>query len=92
MADRPFGRGNRAKQRKHPALKRLFVAVDLPEPVANSLIALKRDLPGVRWLAPEQIHLTLSFLGNVNAVTEAALREKLTAIRFAAFFLPVSGM
>jgi 2'-5' RNA ligase len=73
-------------------LKRLFVAIDLPEAVSTSLVALNTNLPGVRWLRREQIHLTVSFLGNVQHTVEETLREKLAAIRFTAFFMPVVGI
>ncbi len=72
--------------------KRLFVAIDLPEAVTSLLVRLDPHLPGVRWLRPEQMHLTLSFLGNVGPDAEEALREKLRVIRFQSFFLPVAGL
>jgi RNA 2',3'-cyclic 3'-phosphodiesterase len=46
----------------------------------------------MRWLAAEQIHLTLAFFGNVEADAEEKLRTHLVAIRFTAFFLPVNGL
>lgn len=73
-------------------MKRLFVAIDLPEAVTTSLLELRHDLPGVRWLSAEQIHLTVSFLGNVEPGAEETLREKLASIRFSAFFMPVVGI
>ena len=73
-------------------MKRLFVAIDLPEEVTQLLVSLNPHLPGVRWLKPEQIHLTLSFLGNVAPETEETLRDKLATIRFTAFFMPVLGV
>ena len=72
--------------------KRLFIAIDMPEPVTSLLADLNPHLPGVRWLKPEQIHLTVSFLGNVGPIAEDTLREKLAAIRFTAFFMPVQGV
>ena len=72
--------------------KRLFVAIDMPESVTSLLVDLNPRLAGVRWLKPEQIHLTVSFLGNVGPIAEETLREKLAAIRFTAFFMPVSGV
>lgn len=72
--------------------KRLFVAIDMPKAVTDLLVDLNPHLPGVRWLKPEQIHLTVSFLGNVGAIAEETLREKLAAIRFTPFFLPVTGV
>ena len=72
--------------------KRLFVAIDMPEAVTSLLVDLNLRLPGVRWLKPEQIHLTVSFLGNVGPIAEETLRDKLAAIRFTAFFMPVKGI
>ena len=72
--------------------KRLFVAIDLPPAVTSSLIALNPEQPGMRWLRADQIHLTLSFLGNVGPIAEESLRERLSAIRFNGFFMPVVGV
>ena len=52
---------------------RLFVAITLPSEVKSRIQEaqgeLRRDLPekGVSWSRPEQFHLTLRFLGNVDA-------------------------
>jgi RNA 2',3'-cyclic 3'-phosphodiesterase len=72
--------------------KRLFVAIDLPESTRQSLAALDPHVRGVRWTDPAQMHLTLSFFGEVLDETDLALREKLSAIEFGAFFLPIVGV
>ena len=72
--------------------KRLFVSVDFPESLTASLAQLDPGLRGVRWLDREQIHLTLAFLGNVESAKEDVLREKLAAIEFGGFFLPLNGL
>lgn len=72
--------------------KRLFVSLELPASVAHSLVRLNPRLPGVRWVAAEQIHLTLAFLGNVAAEAEEKLRTQLRAIQFARFFLPLGSL
>ena len=72
--------------------KRLFVAIDMPESVTQPLIELNPHQAGMRWLRAEQIHLTLSFLGSVGPIAEETLREKLAAVRFTAFFMPVIGV
>lgn len=58
---------------------RLFLAVDLPQPVRAGLGRLQSRLRarcgGWRWVRPEGIHLTLRFLGEVGAATDAASRE-----------------
>lgn len=72
--------------------KRLFVAIDLPAAVTDLLVGLDPQLPGVRWLRADQIHLTLSFLGNVGPIAEETLSERLAAISFTPFFMPVIGV
>ena len=72
--------------------KRLFVAIDLPDSTRQLLADLDPDIRGVRWTEPEQMHLTLGFFGDVPEDNELKLREKLSAIGFGAFFLPVNGV
>lgn len=72
--------------------KRLFVSIELPHSMTQCLEGLDPHLPGVRWLAPEQMHLTLSFLGEVPADVEETLKRNLAAIAWKAFFLPIAGL
>lgn len=72
--------------------KRLFVAIDLLESIRQALLELDPVLPGVRWTNPEQMHLTLGFFGNVPEEIDLKLREKLNAIEFGAFFLPLKSV
>jgi 2'-5' RNA ligase len=72
--------------------KRLFVSIELPQTVTKLLTSLDPGMRGVRWLGPEQMHLTLSFLGNVSTDAEEALKENLGAIAWKSFFLPISGL
>ena len=72
--------------------KRLFVAIDLPETTRRLLADLDPHIPGARWIDPVQMHLTLAFFGDVADEIDLALREKLSAIEFGAFFLPVVGV
>ena len=72
--------------------KRLFVGLDLPADVRGALAALDRDAPGVRWVAPALLHLTLAFVGNVAPAGEARLHDALGAVRFGAFDLHLAGV
>jgi RNA 2',3'-cyclic 3'-phosphodiesterase len=72
--------------------KRLFVAIDLPEPTRQLLAGIDPHIRGVRWIDPTQMHLTLSFFGDVLDDIDLALREKLSAIEFGAFFLSIVGV
>ena len=51
---------------------RLFVALDLPQDAKDllneTMLRLRAGLPnGIRWVRPDGIHLTLKFLGDVDA-------------------------
>jgi 2'-5' RNA ligase len=72
--------------------KRLFVAIDLPESVKQVLVDLDPTIRGVRWTEAGQMHLTLGFFGDVREDVDLALREKLSAIEFGAFFLSLIGI
>lgn len=73
-------------------VKRLFVSLELPRSITERLAELDPHLRGVRWLEPEQMHLTLSFLGNVSAAIQESLAENLRVISWKSFFLPLSGL
>lgn len=53
--------------------QRLFIAISLPDEIKNKIektqAELRRELPEnfVRWTKRQQFHLTLKFLGNVDA-------------------------
>src|SRR2546430_11993030 len=72
--------------------KLLFVAIDLPDSARQLLANLDPHIRGVRWSDPAQMHLTLGFFDDVPDDVDSALREKLGAIEFGAFFLPIVGV
>jgi 2'-5' RNA ligase len=72
--------------------KRLFIGLELPAGCRETLAALDPAVKGVRLLPPEQMHLTLSFLGGVETEEELRLRDALAGVRVAPFFLPIEGV
>jgi len=60
---------------------RAFVALPLPESVRNQIRsaqeALKNYRLNIRWVRPENIHLTLRFLGDVNPADVERLHKAL---------------
>ena len=67
---------------REPERLRLFVAIDLPEDVRESLGRLqddlrRHDLSGLRWTRPEGVHLTLKFLGETPATSLPAIEGAL---------------
>jgi len=72
--------------------KRLFVSIDPPQSIRKVLVDLDPRVRGVHWTAGDQMHLTLGFFPDVPEDVDLALREKLEAIEFGAFFLPIEGI
>jgi 2'-5' RNA ligase len=65
-------------------MTRTFIAICLPDAVraalASRMAALTPRLPpGVRWVAPESLHLTLAFLGELDGA-RLAQAEAATAV------------
>lgn len=62
---------------------RLFVALEIPEHLRDELDrrarALRGELPRARWVKPQAMHLTLSFLGETGEDRLAGLDRELAA-------------
>lgn len=59
-------------------MPRIFIAVELPDNVrtflTREIARLGRALPGVRWVEPASLHLTLAFLGELDDALASAKR------------------
>lgn len=71
---------------------RLFVALELPDEVRGRLSDLMLRIPGLRWVPPENYHLTLRFIGEVPAFQAEEVDLALEAIRAKPFDLTLSGL
>jgi 2'-5' RNA ligase len=71
---------------------RLFVAIDLPEEVRQALARVSCDVPGARWIEPEQIHLTLRFIGEVDGAAFRDVAGSLDEVAARNFPLVVRGV
>lgn len=77
-----------------PATERLFIGVPLPEATSALVRAAQDALPAVRGLRPvrpEQVHVTLAFLGEVGAEAREAARRIVASIPREAGGLTVLG-
>ena len=64
---------------------RCFVAIELPEFLQAGLEDVQRTLRSgpldpVKWVAPSQIHVTLKFLGHVDASMLTAIEDRLAEV------------
>ncbi len=72
-------------------MKRLFLAIDLPERIIDDISATYSAIPGVRWIQEEQLHLTLRFFGELPGDRESALVKVLSTVSARPFSLRVKG-
>ena len=47
-------------------MPRLFTGLEVPDEVAEVLSALRGGLSGARWITPDNYHITLRFIGDVD--------------------------
>ena len=73
---------------------RLFLGLPIPPELAQALTRLTRaiELPKGRWIGPENIHLTLVFLGEVDGPTLPRIEHELSELHFAPFQLKLTGL
>lgn len=70
---------------------RLFTALGLPEDLRTRLTALQGGIDSARWVAPQNLHITLRFIGEVAGDRAHDIVAALDAIRTGAFPVTVSG-
>ena len=79
---------------------RAFVAIDLPDEVRKALVEAKSDIAegvrrdAVRWVKPQNIHLTLRFLGNTALEKLSLFTTRMDEIigKHQAFDLQLAGI
>jgi 2'-5' RNA ligase len=75
-----------------PPMPRLFTALEIPADVGRSLALLRGGLPGARWVDPDNYHLTLRFIGDVDDAMAREIAYMLGGIRRPAFDLQLDGL
>ena len=70
---------------------RLFTAVELPAELRQRMAMLCRGVDRARWVAEENVHLTLRFIGNIGEDVAEDLLPGLDSVRTAPFPVTVAG-
>jgi 2'-5' RNA ligase len=67
-------------------MPRLFTGLEIPATVGEQLAMLRGGLPGARWVEPENYHITLRFIGDIEEGTARDLYAALGESRPRASF------
>ena len=73
-------------------MPRLFTGLEVPDDVAGDLALIRGGVSGARWIEPEDYHITLGFIGDVDSATARDLTEELSSVRVKRFTLIVEGL
>jgi 2'-5' RNA ligase len=73
-------------------MPRLFTGLEIPPEIGQSLSSLRGGLPGARWVDPDNYHVTLRFIGDVDDVVAHEVASMLGRVRREAFELRVEDL
>lgn len=74
-------------------MPRLFTAIRIPEPVRQEIVRIQpRNLSDAVLTPPDELHLTLHFIGEVTDETAKSLDTAFRTIRFAPLPLNLTGV
>src|SRR2546421_1872824 len=73
-------------------MPRLFTGLELPSDVGQALATLRGGLPGARWIDPENYHVTLRFIGDVDDMVAHEVASMLGRVRRQPFELRVEDL
>lgn len=71
---------------------RLFAALSLPDDAAEALARRQTGLPGAKWRAREQLHVTLAFYGEMDERRADDLASELSRAGGRPFEITLSGV
>jgi RNA 2',3'-cyclic 3'-phosphodiesterase len=73
-------------------MPRLFTGLEIPARVGQSVAMMRGGLPGARWIDPENYHLTLRFIGDIDDDLAHEIAGLLGRVRRAAFDIRLDGL
>ena len=73
-------------------MPRLFTGLEIPKALGESLSLLRGGLPGARWIDPENYHVTLRFIGDVDEDIAHEIAWLLGKVRRNDFELRLDGL
>ena len=77
---------------------RCFIAIEIPEAIKRAIVSsidgLKKSGADVKWVSPENIHITLQFLGETEEAHIPLIKEALDKILlpYSPFYIKIAGV
>jgi 2'-5' RNA ligase len=73
-------------------MPRLFTALEIPRAIGERLALLRGGLPGARWLEPENYHVTLRFIGDIDDALAREVASLLDQVKRRRFDVRFDGL
>jgi len=73
-------------------MPRLFTGLEIPAEIGQTLSSLRGGLPGARWIDPENYHVTLRFIGNIDGMYANEIASMLFRINRKPFEVRLQGL
>jgi len=73
-------------------MPRLFTGLEIPAEIAQTLSSLRGGLPGARWIDPENYHVTLRFIGDIDGTAANEIASMLFRVNRKPFEVAVQGL
>ncbi|MDB5652562.1 MAG: 2,5 ligase [Tardiphaga sp.] len=73
-------------------MPRLFTGLEIPAEIGQTLAHLRGGLPGARWVDPENYHVTLRFIGDIDGVSANEIALLLDRVNRKPFEVALQGL
>ncbi|WP_424628960.1 RNA 2',3'-cyclic phosphodiesterase [Bradyrhizobium sp. SYSU BS000235] len=73
-------------------MPRLFTGLEIPSDISEKLSSLRGGLPGARWIDPENYHVTLRFIGDIDGLAANEIASTLFRINRKPFEVELQGL
>src|SRR5436305_2005304 len=73
-------------------MPRLFTGLEIPADIGQTLSSLRGGLPGTRWIDPQNYHVTLRFIGDIDGAAAREISHTLERINRKPFEVALQGL
>src|ERR1700755_1830987 len=85
-------RSVKPKHRECSTMPRLFTGLEIPAEIGQTLSGLRGGLPGARWIDPENYHVTLRFIGDIDGISANEIASMLFRVNRKPFEVKLPGL